>query len=108
MTERFYFSSFGTGCFFSINYTIPSTLASIEKKETGVSHPAMYFAIQGLTGAAATALSTGIIWVQLKANNLIWLAPLVVIFGSFVSLVLTKFMSRKVSSIGKAKTEEEL
>ena len=100
-------SSFGTGCFFSINYTIPSTLASIERKETGISHPAMYFAIQGLTGALATALSTGIIWVNLKAHNAVWLAPIVVIAGSIVSLLLTKFMGEKVCNIGKAQTAEK-
>ena len=100
-------SSFGTGCFFSINYTIPSTLAAIEKKETGISHPAMYFAIQGLTGALATALATGIIWVNLKANDLLWLTPIVVIAGSIVSLVATKFMSKQICNIGKAKAEEE-
>ena len=95
-------SSFGTGCFFSINYTIPSTLAEIEKKETGISHPAMYFAIQGLTGALASALSTGIIWVNLKDNDAVWLAPIIVIAGSIVSLVLTKFMDKKTRDIGKA------
>ena len=100
-------SSFGTGCFFSINYTIPSTLATMEKKETGISHPAMYFAIQGLTGALATALSTGLIWVNLKAHDAVWLAPIVVIAGSIVSLILTKFMSKKVCNIGRAQTEEE-
>ena len=100
-------SSFGTGCFFSINYTIPSTLAAIEKKETGVSHPAMYFAIQGLSGAVATALSTGLIWVNLKAHDLVWLTPAVVIAGSIVSLIATKFMSENVCNIGKALPEEK-
>lgn len=100
-------SSFGTGCFFSINYTIPSTLATIEKKETGVSHPAMYFAIQGLVGALAAALSTGLIWVNLKANDKVWVAPIVVIAGSVVSLVATMFMSEKICNIGKAQSDEE-
>ena len=100
-------SSFGTGCFFSINYTIPSAIATTEKKETGVSHPAMYFAIQGLVGAVASAISTGIIWVNLKANEAIWLAPLVVMAGSIVSLVATKFMSKQVCNIGKALPDEE-
>ena len=100
-------SSFGTGCFFSINYTIPSAIATTEKKETGVSHPAMYFAIQGLVGAVASAISTGIIWVNLKENEAVWLAPLVVMAGSIVSLVATKFMSKQVCNIGKALPDEE-
>ena len=101
-------SSFGTGCFFSINYTIPSTLATIERKQTGVSHPAMYFAIQGLVGAVATAFSTGLIWVNLKANDLVWMAPIVVMIGGIASLVATAFMSKQVCSIGKAGPDEEI
>lgn len=101
-------SSFGTGCFFSINYTIPSTLAVMEKKETGVSHPAMYFAIQGLVGAVASALSTGLIWVNLKDNDLVWVAPIVVIVGAAASLAATMFMSKKICNIGKANAEEEI
>ena len=103
-----FLSSFGTGCFFSINYTIPSTLAIIEKKETGISHPAMYFAIQGLAGAIATALSTGLIWVNLKDYNAVWFTPFVVISGSIASLILTKFMSKQVSNIGKTQPHEEI
>jgi hypothetical protein len=82
-------------------------LAAIEKKETGVSHPAMYFAIQGLSGAVATALSTGLIWVNLKSHDLVWLTPAVVIVGSIVSLIATKFMSENVCNIGKALPEEK-
>ena len=100
-------SSFGTGCFFSINYTIPSTLAAIEKKETGISHPAMYFAIQGLAGALATALATGIIWVNLKANDALWMTPIIVIVGGIVSILLTMLMSNQVYNIGKKTAEEE-
>lgn len=101
-------SSFGTGCFFSINYTIPSTLAVIEKKETGVSHPAMYFAIQGLVGAVASAISTGLIWVNLKDNDLVWVAPIVVIVGAAASLAATMLMNKKICNIGKAVTEKEI
>lgn len=97
-------SAFGTGCFFSINYTIPSTLAENERKATGISHPAMYFAIQGLFGGVATAISTGLVWVNLKGigdGQYIWLMPLVVILGGLVSMILTKFMGKDVSRIGK-------
>lgn len=58
--------SFAIGTFFSVSYTVPSQIAADEKAKTGVSHPAMYFAIQGLFGAAVTAISTGLIWVNLK------------------------------------------
>ena len=58
--------SFAIGTFFSVSYTVPSQIAADEKAKTGVSHPAMYFAIQGLFGAVVTAISTGLVWVNLK------------------------------------------
>lgn len=103
-------SAFGTGCFFSINYTIPATLADNERKATGISHPAMYFAIQGLFGGVATAISTGLVWVNLKnigGGQFVWLMPLVVIFGGLVSMFLTKFMGKDVSEIGKIKEKKD-
>lgn len=101
-------SAFGTGCFFSVNYTIPSTLADNERKTTGISHPAMYFAIQGLFGGVATALSTGIVWVNLKnigGGQFVWVMPIVVIFGGLVSIFMTRFMTKDVSEIGKVQEE---
>ncbi len=103
-------SAFGTGCFFSINYTIPSTIADNERKATGISHPAMYFAIQGLFGGVASALSTGLVWVNLKniaGGQFVWIMPLVVIFGGLVSMLMTKLMSKDVSEIGKVNEEKE-
>ena len=97
-------SSFGTGCFFSINYTIPATLADIEKKKTGVSHPAMYFAVQGLFSGVATAISTGLVWVNLKGSFL-WLVPWIIIAGCVVSVVMTIFLPKEVNDIGKNKKE---
>jgi hypothetical protein len=58
-------------------------------------------------GGVATALSTGLIWVNLKDHNLIWMAPIVVIAGSIVSLIATKFMNRTVCEIGQAKPDED-
>ena len=103
-------SAFGTGCFFSINYTIPATLADNERRVTGISHPAMYFAIQGLFGGVATAISTGLVWVNLKnigGGQFVWLMPIVVIFGGLASMYLTKFMGKDVSEIGKIKEKKD-
>lgn len=95
------FSSFGTGCFFSINYTIPSAIACIEKKKTGISNPAMYFAIQGLISGVATAISTGLVWVNLRAHKLITLMPLIVIIGGLVSLFIAIILPKEINSITK-------
>lgn len=103
-------SAFGTGCFFSINYTIPSTIADNERKETKISHPAMYFAIQGLFSGVATAISTGLVWVNLKnvgGGQFIWLMPIIVIIGGLVSMYMTRFMGKDVSEIGKITEEKE-
>ena len=103
-------SAFGTGCFFSINYTIPSTIADNERKATGISHPAMYFAVQGLFGGVATAISTGLVWVNLKnigGGQFIWLMPIVVMFGGLVSMFMTKFMDKEVSEIGKIQEKKD-
>ena len=102
-------SAFGTGCFFSINYTIPSTLADNERRATGISHPAMYFAIQGLFGGVASAVSTGLIWVNLKdlsGGQFVWLMPVIVIIGGCISLILTNFMPKEISQIGQDKHKD--
>ncbi len=98
------FSAFGTGCFFSINYTIPSTLADNELKATGISHPAMYFAIQGLFGAVSSAVSTGLVWVNLKdigGGQYVWIMPIIVVVGGLASIFTSKFMGKEVNDIGK-------
>lgn len=58
--------SFGIGSFFSVTYTVPSQIACDEKAKTGRSHPAMYFAIQGLFSGITTAIATGLVWVNIK------------------------------------------
>jgi Na+/melibiose symporter-like transporter len=79
-------------------------LADIEKKKTGVSHPAMYFAVQGLFSGVATAISTGLVWVNLKGSFL-WLVPWIIIAGCVVSVVMTIFLPKEVNNIGKDKKE---
>lgn len=58
--------SFGIGAFFSVTYTVPSQIAADEVRATGKSHPAMYFAVQGLFGAVVSAFAVGLVWVNLK------------------------------------------
>lgn len=58
--------SYGIGAFFAAPYLIPSQLAAEENAATGKSHPSMYFAIQGLCTAVVGAVSTGLIWPNLR------------------------------------------
>ncbi|MBO4572589.1 MAG: MFS transporter [Clostridia bacterium] len=61
--------SFGIGALFSVAYSIPSQLAAEEEKRSGVSHSAMYFAVQGLFGGVSTGIATGLILVALKESK---------------------------------------
>lgn len=93
-------ASFGIGCFFSISYTIPSHLAALQKRETGESNPTMYFAVQGLFSGVATAVATGLVWVNLKDNNLAWLLPVIVFVATAVALGLSFLLPKKINSVG--------
>ena len=62
--------SFGIGSLFSVAYSVPSQLAVEEEQRTGVSHSAMYFAVQGLFSGVASGIATGVILVTLKENRI--------------------------------------
>ena len=76
-------------------------MANKEEKETGVSHPAMYFAIQGLVGGVATGISTGLIWVNLKDAGNTYLMGIIVALGCIATLALTLFMPKSLNDVGK-------
>ena len=110
--------SFGIGAFFSVSYVIPSQIAVDEKKKTGVSHPAMYFAVQGLFSAGISAIATGLIWVNVKtipASESFFLNPnggsgllfLFVAIGCILACVLTVFLPKSLCNVGKEKKETE-
>ncbi|MFA6755813.1 MAG: MFS transporter [Bacilli bacterium] len=95
------FCSVGIGTFFSVSYIVPSQLASDEAKRTGKCNSAMYFAVQGLVAGIATAISTGIVWVNLKSNNLTDWMPEFVIGACLISFILSFILPHSVSNIGK-------
>lgn len=93
--------SFSIGSFFSIGYVVPSGLAVREKEKTGISHPAMYFAVQGLVGGVSTGISTGLIWVTLKNTGNTWMMGIVVAVVCLLALLFTKFLPESLNNIGK-------
>lgn len=93
--------SLSIGSFFSIGYVVPSGLAVKEKEKTGISHPAMYFAVQGLVGGVSTGISTGLIWVTLKNTGNTWMMGIVVAVACVLSLLCTKFLPQSLNDIGK-------
>jgi len=61
-----FIGSFGIGAFFATPYMVPSQIAAMEFKVSGKDHTAMYFAVQALSTAAVAAISTGLVYEQLK------------------------------------------
>lgn len=98
--------SFAIGAFFSIGYIVPSFLAVEEERKTGVSNPAMYFAIQGLASGVATGISTGIVWVNLKNLNATFMMGIIVAAACLITTVLTKFMPVSLNNVGRIETNE--
>ncbi|MDR0491186.1 MAG: MFS transporter [Oscillospiraceae bacterium] len=94
--------SMGIGTFFSVTYFIPSHIAAKEKAEKGRSHPSMYFAIQGLVSAVATAISTGVVWVNVKTHDYTFLLTAVVGVFLLLSCLATVILPKGISHIGKA------
>lgn len=93
-------ASFGIGCFFSISYTVPSHLADLQKRKTGESNPAMYFAVQGLFAGVATAFSTGL-WYVLRIVNCVWLLPIIVLAATAIALGLSFRLPKGINTVGK-------
>ena len=89
-------SAMGTGSFFSVGYTIPSNIACNETLKTGVSHPAMYFAVQGLIEGVVTAISTGLVWTNLVGAELMWVVPFIIIGTCVLSIALTPLLPKEI------------
>ena len=58
--------SYGIGAFLSAPYLVPAQMAADDFEKTGKNHPSMYFAIQGLFTACVGAVSTGLVWPNLR------------------------------------------
>jgi Na+/melibiose symporter-like transporter len=93
--------SLGIGTFFAVTYFIPSHVAAREKAEKGRTQPSMYFAIQGLVGAVATAVSTGIVWVNIKTHGYTHLLTVVVGVFLLLACLATVILPKDISHIGK-------
>ena len=61
-----FIGSFAIGAFFCTPYIIPSQIAAMEFKITGKDHTGMYFAVQSLSAACVSAISTGLVYEYIK------------------------------------------
>lgn len=59
-------ASWAIGSFFMVPYVIPSQIASVEEKTTGVNHAAMYFAAQALATTIIGAIASAGVYENIK------------------------------------------
>ena len=62
--------SYGIGAFFSAPTAMPTQIAADQKRDTGKSHPSMFFAVQGIVNSIVGAVGPGLIWVNLRNVSL--------------------------------------
>lgn len=116
--------SFAIGAFFSITYTVPAQLAA-EENETGtVCASTMYFAVQGLFEAISASLATQVFLIAIRMigggvkdasgeitqeGALMDFFPLFVAGFCMLAFLMTYFLPRSISRLGKInKSEEDL
>lgn len=99
--------SFAIGALFSVAYSIPSQLAADEEKRTGISHSAMYFAVQGLFSGVASGIATGLVLTALKkASENIADGPMkymtfIAAAGCLAACAFTSLLPRSIVDLGK-------
>ena len=58
--------SWAIGSFFMMPYLMPAQISSVEEKLTGKNHSAMYFAAQAFTTSIISAISSGVVYENIK------------------------------------------
>lgn len=58
--------SFAIGSFFMMTYLIPSQISTVEEQLLGINHSSMYFASQAVTTSVVGALSSSLLWENIK------------------------------------------
>lgn len=102
------FVSFSLGSFFSITYTVPTTLANREFEKTGNGVSGMYFAVQGLFEGIAAGIATGLILVTLKKYDVIQLLPIIACIACGITFVMTMFFPKDLSQMGKVQVAPQI
>lgn len=99
-------ASFSVGAMFAVSYSIPSKLASDDEKETGISHSAMYFAVQGLFAGIASGLGGATVLTILKDNVLFdrpatFYITLISAMACLVAFGLVFILPKSLKDLGK-------
>ncbi len=93
--------SFAVGAIFSVAYSIPSQLAADDEKRTGISHSAMYFAVQGLFAGIASGLGSGVVLTALKTANAVMWMTLISSVACVVAFGFTYILPQSIVRLGK-------
>lgn len=93
--------SFSIGALFAVAYSIPSELAAQDELRTGVSHSAMYFAVQGLFSGVATGIGGNVVLTVLKTTDTVRFMTLVCGAGCLVAFAFTYILPHSIVVLGK-------
>ena len=104
-------ASFSVGAMFAVSYSIPSKLASDDEKQTGISHSAMYFAVQGLFAGVASGLGGATVLTLLKQNTLFdrpatFYITLISAIACLIAFLLVPILPKSLRLIGKEDKNE--
>lgn len=99
-------ASFSVGAMFAVSYSIPSKLAADDEKETGISHSAMYFAVQGLFAGVASGLGGATVLTILKENVIFdrpatFYITAISAFACLIACLLVPILPRSLRMLGK-------
>lgn len=100
------FASLSIGSLFSVAYSVPAYLAAEDEKRTGISHSAMYFAVQGLFAGVFSGLATGPVLTALKGTeqhptDAMRFMTLVSAAACILALLLTFILPKAITNLGK-------
>ena len=83
-------------------------MAAEELEATGKSHPSMYFAMQGFFNAIVAAISTSIVWLNIKElvvngelNFGVHLMPYIVAGACVISILLAFLLPKSFNRLGR-------
>ena len=104
-------SSFSVGAMFAVSYSISSKLAADDEKETGISHSAMYFAVQGLFAGIASGIGGTAVLTILKTHFLFdkpttFYITAISAGACVVAFVLVFILPKSLRLLGKETKEE--
>lgn len=105
--------SFAIGAFFSITYMVPSQMAAEENQKGEICTSSMYFAVQGLFEGLSAALAGQVVLVFIRTfewkgtNPLMTGFPLIVSGFCMIAFLMTFFLPKSISNIGKEQKNDE-